>query len=342
MVEKHLPAKPAKEVFQPLGVRDFETKLSDIFRDMNKKEVDTSFKMADGTNIRVFGFRARKGIILEGEACIEIMGSEGESGGIAYVHLRKNLFNQLDYRKAFYKPKIPFKGNLFINPFPFKGNFIRAEMLDELGKHKEFQNIVQVLDLFNSQNITPRFYVLKSGDEGYVTLVKKKYELALRVKTLENEGLPTEEAVRMVVDESKKSDLMLSQFNEYGMKPEATVLVGIMRGNTAAKDLDALAFIWSCRPPANSDELAFCISGCELKEVKKFMEGAIAEADKEVKKWEGKASEADKLAQSSPNAAWQKSRDDDLMLNSAMLKEERMHLENLRKAYEMLCSYKPK
>jgi len=327
MAEKHMLAKPAKDVFQPLGVRDFETKLSDIFKDMEKREVDKKFKMADGTDIRVFGFRARKGIVLEGEAYIEITGFGGESGGKAYVHLRKDIFHRLESRKAFNKPRTP-----------FKGNFIAAGMLDELGEHSEFQNISQVLELLNSQNITPRFYQSGSGYEGHVTIVKKKYELALKVKTLERGGMKEEDAVQKIFDHCKSPAAFLEELDEHKLEKESTILKGIMAKHKFA-DIDGLLFTWSYHPPAGPVEFASAMSGKNPNKIKKFIEEAISEADKEVKKWEEKVHEAYKLAQSSPNAAWQKSCDDDLMINSARLREERMHLENLRKVQEMLRSY---
>jgi hypothetical protein len=341
MPEKHIPkfAKspvdvketphkdvPARDAFHHHAIKDLQSKLSECFRRMDEREVDTKFSIGD-TDLRVRGFRARKGITISG-AYTEIAGFGGESGGTAAIHLQTGLFLKVARYNAFHKPHAAMRANL-----------IRPEVVDQLRGREEFQNLISLLDFLGSQNIKYSFTIARVGDENYASDTRKKYELALRVKTLEKEGSTPEEAVKKVLSESKSPSLLLSQLNEHNLKPEARFLAGITR-EPSESHFDNLLFIWSNHPPANPEDIAFAIAGIDAEKVKKFFEKAIADKNAEIAK---KTAEVDKLKeqmQLHAGTSLARNLEEDIADKKWELREETTHLENLGKAYKVLCSCK--
>lgn len=347
MVEKHLPAKPtenegvakwaavaegpkksAREVFQQRAMKSMQIKLSDCFSIMKDKEVNMEF-MADGNNVKVFGFRGRKGIVIEGDACVYVTGFGGEEGGTAAIYLHRSLFFKLSKRGFLHKK----------NYWDRLGQ-IREEEMESLKGQKRFQSFLSVLDFLKSQKINAVVGMSTMSDDEYTHEIKDKYTLALRVKTLEN-TLKPKEAVQKVCDGCKDIHAILGQLDDHKMNEEAMILRKIIASKAGPKDLDGLMFTWSCRPPANESEIVIALGGSNLQEVKKFIENAIAEKEAEVKKRAVEAEKARKEVDSAVNAAWEAGLREEFGEKSWQLGEETKQLDNLRKAYEMLRSYKP-
>jgi hypothetical protein len=178
------------------------------------------------------------------------------------------------------------------------------------------------------------------GDKRYIREIKDKYELALQVKTLEK-SLRPQEAVQKVFEECKSPTRILNQLDEHKMSEEAMVLRKHIASKAGTANLDSLVFVWSCRPPANDGEIVIAVGGSKLQDVKKFIEKAIAEKEADVKKKIEEVQQARKEIDHAENAAWENYRRDDFGTKNGELREETQHLDNLKKTYEMLCSYKP-
>ncbi len=318
---------PARDAFHHHAIKDLQSKLSEYFRRMNTREIDTKFSVGD-THVRVFGFRAVKAVTLSEGVYAEITGFGDESGGSAAIHLVSGLFYKLSVNGAFNR----------LNTSS-RASFLKPDALDRLRKQGAYQNLVSLLDFLESQNIKYSFTKARFGDEAYASDTKKRYELALRVKTLEKEGSTPQEAVKKVLSESKSPSLLLSQLNNHNLKEEARFLAGITREHTESH-FDNLLFIWSNHAPANPDAIAFAIAGIDLEKVKKFIEKAISDKDAEVK---NKVAEAEKLRiqmRSCINTALGSNLSEDLAEKQWEVREQTTHLENLRKTYAVLCSCK--
>lgn len=351
-VKKEFPAKevqevripevtelPPKEVFRQLGKKELGEKLSDLFEMMKEKEIDVGFSV-DGTEVRVFGFRARKGIVLRGEAFIEIAGNN------AHIRVDKGFANTLLKNEAI-KPIAPEQSQLSmlregrggVDKDPVYApllNVLKPDVQKKLCENKELANFLSVLNFLKSQKIASDIFIQEHTEEKLVSEVKGKYELALRVKTLENEGWEPRDAVKKVLNETRERGRLLHQLEANGFSDEATVLRGLMKPKSA--NLDALISTLSLQAPAGPGDLGFILSDYDISEVKKAVREAVVEKETEVAK---KSKEVEDIRVKARNAmgAWEQYWELGLAEELSLLGDASKGLKNLKRVNEILEKY---
>lgn len=315
--------QPAKETFHHYGKVGIAERLSDSFKKMEEKEVDTTFSARNGTPVRVFGFRNRKGIVISGDAFIDI------KKNTATIHLEKAFNDSLRAHTELY----------------FVTDIARKKM-NLLRGTKEFQNFASVLDFFENQKIHIRDGGVISGTtELYVISTKRKYEIALRVKELEKYYAP-KEAVEKILSEFKTTrGFIITQLRQHRLDDEAEILNEmILKKIPKTHEFDYLVSKWLKEPPKNVTELKADLGSYKPTEVKKFVEKAVEAEEKDVRKVEEDMGwYKERIGKPSGRGgvfdAQREQYIHDLLKDMRMkLEKKTSELNNLRKAYAMLGS----
>jgi hypothetical protein len=247
---------PAKELFHKFGKKELGEGLSDLFKKMNEREVDSEFEAERDFGIRVFGFRARKGIIIGNEACIDIAVNMELGGGRAWIHMEKGFANTLlktgvfspsDAVKTEFGFRRPVRDSIEDKgpklPYVSYSDILTPEVQEKLRGDSRFTNFLSVLDFLKGQKIVPDVFILDHTEEWFVGQVKSRYKTAMQIKELENRGLKPEEVVKKEFNlanfNSMKQELM-----EHGMKREVEILERIRKERFGKTCFEPLIYVF--------------------------------------------------------------------------------------------------
>lgn len=325
------------------------SKLLELFKKMDEKVTDSGFH-TERVSLRVFGFRARKGIIMNNRACIDIAVDVNSGEGKAWVHLERSLANMLVYSNALptYNAlkdvpglRIPSREHMEgskPSTYIHYEDILREETQEKLRGKPEFNDFISILDFLRRQKITPSIHLMDTTEWKFFDAVANKYKTASRIKWLRDGGSTAETAVSSF---SSSTSLIrtIEELRMYGMNEEAGILEVLWRKSFGSTSLNFLADKWSKEVPQNEKVLAVSLDGNTPEETKKFITTRIAENRERIKTASKELEDLLANEQSAPNQGWFDYWHRDAMDKRAELHGATTALANLEKTYEMLEKY---